>query len=754
MLAASFSSSLQHYAAEKDNEKTKDVAAAISQSSSTKSTIEPPAQVRAEVMLSNHARNLFLRGAFRDDSPLIKVAVDKKRNSPYVPTGRDYPSSSATKASKDHSQKIARTQVGFDMVWEHFGSKVPDWSETFDLLKRMTPKRSETPNMAAVRVVLPSSWDMSVGNKRIEFLDATTGLATKLRVSTDHQNPSAIVLRGESAVLAKAADELIRACPEVEIFQLGDVATFDYKAKQLWPTIADAEDEGLSIPLGKKDNIWMHKELQTYWIDRPYEQTPKPKWWTKDSFKTYITTLVCGRLQPHLAMKYYKQPRENGKLIDTDGIRIKLILNAFEDPSARECITPSVLKMAIAFMAQKGGHRASADRLFTLAEEWGLPMDTEIFNVILGGYVAKRDVAFFHKFLQKMEARYFYPNARTWLHFLKLVQRDDERRQIIAALYEIGLFEDPATRRGIAGIMASYDSYAAFKAGKSLDMFLADQAMRYGEDWFTVDALHSIIKQFLWFHDSSDPNFPTFKALLDRRTSDGRQISLLSTSNTILESCIDKKDWSTALWILSRMSQHNQDPNHRTYTLLTTLATSTRARSSLGVIFFYAILDRKLRTASRKTMQHIMLKRLLIWSPVRIFSKKIGALLKESKIANEHSVVAGAEWAILTSCRGYKPIKSLAAALDTTWRTMDQPLSYQNIDPAHSCSKEIISHDYAIKMRHVSGEQPHMTVHIDAAFDPATMLRNWDPEKEATSRGSPRSDDSSGELHQAATPVA
>ncbi|EFY91415.1 hypothetical protein MAC_02578 [Metarhizium acridum CQMa 102] len=729
LLSASFSTSRRQYEAEQEKDKTRDSATLASQALPMTSGIEQSAKARGEVVESNRARNAFMRGAFRDQSSQIQAAVDKKRNSPYVPTARDYPSVAATRASEGFSRKMARVQVGFDMIWEHFGGKVPDWSETFNLLKRMTPKRSETPNMAAVRVVLPSSWDMSVGNKRIEFLDATTGLTTKLRMSADHQNPSAVVLRGESAVLAKAADELIRACPDVEIFKLGDVATVDYKAKQLWPAIEDAQDAGSSVPPGNKDNIWVHKELQTYWIDLPYEQTPKPRRWTKESFETYITALVCGRLRPYLAMKYYRQPRENGKLIDTEGIRIRLILKAFEDPAARECITTSVLKMAIGFMAHKGGHRASADRLFTLAEGWGLPMDTELFNVVLGGYVAKRDVAFFHKLLQKMEERYFYPNARTWLHFLKLVQRDDERRQVIAAMYENGLFEDPATRRGIAETMASNDSFAAFKAGKSLDVFLADQAMRYGEDWYTVEAINRILEEFFWFHDRSHPDFSAFKSLLDRYASNGHQVGIRSTSNVIIKCCISRGDWPTALWALSRMLQHGREPNSQTYTSLVSLAISSRAHSSLGVLFFYGVLYRKLRKGPRSVMQGVMLKRLMDGFPVKIFFNKMGRLLTEKKVASDHAIVAGAEWAILHSCKGYKPVKSLAAALDTTWRTMDQPLLRTALaaDPEES-AKRVLLHDYAVKMRDESGQQPPIIVHLDTAFDPETMLRNSNPE--------------------------
>ncbi|KND86353.1 hypothetical protein TOPH_08996 [Tolypocladium ophioglossoides CBS 100239] len=684
-------------------------------------------QLRTEVVHTNHTRNQLLRDAFRVDTAATREAVEQKLSSPFVPVARDYPSPIAARQSMAQSRKIARVQVGFDIIWRQFGSGTPDWADTFNLLKRMTPKRSEGPNMTAVRIVLPKSWDLAVGNHKIEFVDSTTGVAAKLRVSADHQNPSAIVLRGQSSVLAKAADELIAACKDVEVFRLGEVAAFDYEVKRLWPAIEDAPDGGSSLPADKLDNIWVHKELQTYWIDKPYEQTPRPKWWTKETFESYITALVCGRLRPHLAMPFYRQVRKDGNLIDTDGIRVGLILRTFEDPSARDCVTPSVLKMAMAFMAHRGGHRASADRLFTQAEEWGLPMDTDAFNVMLDGYVAKRDVAFFHKFLQKMEARYFHPNARTWLLFLKLVQRDDERRQIIVAMYELGLFEDPATRRGIAGIMAGYDSYAAFTAGKKLDMFMADQTMRYGEDWFTVGASNRILKEFLHFHGKEHSRFADFKGLIERQSEDGRKVDI-STINLILEHCAAARDWDTAMWALSRLPQFECEPDHRTYQLLISLACNARSPNALGVAFFYGVLDRKLRQSARKAMQRVLLGQHPnpFWTETRpkIISNKMSKALEESKVGSTTTVVAGVEWAILSACDGYKPAKPLAAALDVAFRTMDQPMHQQMKDPGRE-TKDAQVRDFAVKLEDPPGKRPRMTVHLDARFRPETMVRSW-----------------------------
>ncbi|ODA80637.1 hypothetical protein RJ55_03596 [Drechmeria coniospora] len=697
-----------------------------SAASPTPSTdIELPSELPSKDLHPNRSRNHFLRDAFRAQTPAIQDAVTRKLNSPFVPVAREYPSSGVTRKRQASSRKIARTQVGFDTIWHHFGSRTPEWSKIFNLLKSMTSKRSEAPNMTAMRIVLPKSWDLAVGNKKVEFVDSTTGLLAKLRVSSDHQNPSAIVLRGLGSVLAKAADELIAACKDVEVFKLGEVAAFDYEAKRLWPAIDDAPNGGSAIPADKLGNIWVHKELQTHWTDRPYEQTPRPERWTTEAFASYIAALVSGRLHPHLAMPFYRQPRKYGNLIDTDGIRVRLIMRAFEDPAARECVTPSILKMAMAFMAHRGGHRASADRLFTMAEEWGIPMDTDAFNILLDGYVTKRDVAFFHRVLQNMEAAFFHPNARTWLLFLKLVQRDDERRQIIVGMYDLGLFEDPATRRGIAGIMAGYDSYAAFKAGKKLDTFMADQAMRYGKDWFTVAALNRILKEYFSFYAKDNPRFDDFKALIDRQSEDGRKVDI-STIDLILDYCAEARDWETALWALSRLSQFHCEPGHRTYQLLISLARNAQSANALGVTFFYGVVDRKLGLRARKLMQQILLDQnpTSFWSAVRpnVFSKKMAAALKQSKVGRATSAVAGLEWAILSVCDGYKPVKPLASALDVAFRTMDRPM-HQQLKNSNDAAKNVQSRAFAVKLEDIEGERTRMIVHLDAQFDAEKMVR-------------------------------
>ncbi|KAL6789256.1 hypothetical protein J3E68DRAFT_414164 [Trichoderma sp. SZMC 28012] len=712
-----------------------------SQDAPAEAETSPPATTDSPVKSTrlNNARNRMFRQAFQDNSEARREDVERKLTSPYVPTVRDYPSAHAAEESKVHALQVARVQTAFDVIWRHFGQATPTWSETFNLLKRMMTKRSEPSSMAAMRIVLPKSWKLELESKKIEFVDSTTGLLAKLRVSSDHQDPSAIILRGKSSVLANAAEELVAACKDVEVYRLGEVAAFGYEEKRLWPAIEDAADGGSFIPEDKLDNIWVHQEHQTYWIDTPYEQTPKPEQWTVENLDLYITILVCGRLRPHLALRYYVRPEKDGTFVDTDGIRIRLIMDALTDDGARACITPSILKMAMSFMAHKGGHRADADRLLTLAEEWGIPLDTEVFNIMLEGYVTKRDVSFFHWLLRKMEQRYFQPNARTWLLFLELVEKEIERRQIIVAMYDLGLFQDPATRRGIARIMATHDAYVAFRSGKRLEAFMAEQKSRYGDDWFTADAMNSILTEFFRFHERDNRRYDEFRSLIEKQSEDGRKIGA-DTINLVLEKCLAYKDWDTAIWALTKLHESGCEADALTYQYVIRLAIRMQLPHALGVAVFYAALEYKLRDLTRVILRRHLVDHVkdTFWlrHKPKLLSKEMGRLLMHQKAQGMSRVVSRVEWAINHVCKGYKPAKPLVELLDVAQRTKDWPLILRHRYPQSFQYEgaDAPTDDLAIRMESEVAGGKSMNVHLNWHFDPKTMVKRWNEEREKKSQ--------------------
>ncbi|CAM1500790.1 Fc.00g099520.m01.CDS01 [Cosmosporella sp. VM-42] len=669
-------------------------------------------------------RNRLFKEAFRVEARELDDPGAQKIHKAFIARPQSYPNEKATRASYKEHLRDTRRQVGLGIVWSHFNMAVPQWTDCFHLIKTMTPQWSDRTSMSAVRIVLPKSWDIDVNNQNMEYVDSVTGVLRKLRTVVD-KNPSAIVLRGKSSVLTAAADEIVRFCKEAEVYELGEVGTSDYKTKQLWPTIEGAPNAGASLPEDKMDNIWVHKEYQPHWLTKPYEDIPKPEIWTQENFETYVATLTYGRIPSHLAIPFYGKRAQNGRHIDTEGIRIRLIVEAFEDPAARPFITASVLKMAISLMAFKGGHRASASRLIALGEEWGIPMDTDIFNVMLEGYAHKRDVGFFFRFLRRMEARYYQPNIRTWLLFLQLIKGDDERRQAIVAMYELGMFNHNATRKGIAEVMASQDAYSAFKAGTPLDAFLLDQKERYGSDWCTVEAMNKIITELLRFHRKEDPRIADCKKLIQIRSEAGQRIEL-STINLLLSHAANTLHWDIALWAMSLFKPSGCEPDQNTYAALMSLCIKSQSPHALGTVYFYGVLARKLKTASRSMLRKVLLRKHPdpFWKYYQpgIFPKEAVYDLWENKIPSSSAIMSRIERVILEKWDGYIPTKPLARSLEAAFRTNDQPFHQQISSGRQRGEVKVL----VLKLKRTNGEEGNINVRLAGTFEPQQMILGWD----------------------------
>lgn len=647
---------------------------------------------------------------------------------------RNYPTSSGTYDSKLEHLTDVRRQVGHAIVWNQFYKKPPTWRDSLSQLNRTTPKESERPEMSAVRIVLPTSWSVEVKNLNLEYVDSVTGVLQRLRASPD-KGPSSIILRGKSTILSKAVNDIIKHCDQAKVYELGSVAASDYKTKQLWPTIETGPDDGAATLEGNNESIWLHKEPKQFDITQPYEKILRPEEWTQENFTAYITTLCYSRVPSHLAIKFYGERKRNGRYIDTEGVRIGLITSAFENPQAQQFITAPLLKMALSLMAFKGGHRAEANKIFLLGEKLGVPMDTDTYNIMLEGYVAKRDPAFFYGFLRKMEANCFYPNITTWLLFLRLVRGVAERKQIIVAMYELGMLQHAATRRGIANIMASADAYRAFKAGKTLDQFLADQKVRYGKDWLSAGAVNGIMTELLRFDRAQDPRIDDCKRLIEIQTQAGLPIEL-TTINLILRQASKRAKWKTALWAVSLFKEARREPNADSYTFLIKLAIKAKSPHSLGTIYFYGVLNRKLKMAARTKLSRVLLRlhEDAFWHnwefQPNIFPKDVIPDLLNNKVSNPRLVMSRIERAILDMWEGYTTTQPFAYSLNLAYLCNDLDL-HRHIRErkanGESEQQPFLAQQHAIKLRRLDGTGGQVIVRLTGRFNPKSMLEGWAP---------------------------
>lgn len=606
--------------------------------------------------------------------------------SPFVPVLREYPSKYSTRRSAGHVRVAATAIMGHNAVWghhlypNHFLTDPMAWGPVFENLKSMTPRQRGGKKVSALRVRLPESWDLDLTYQTINFIESTTGVMSKLRTSPYFKGGSILMLRGWRETLAKAADELLAISKDVQIFELGEVSNLDYESRQLWPRIPDALGDGTTLDTKMRNGLWVHGELTEELIETRYEDIPKPSEWTAESLEAYISKIVCSRIYTDRAVALYGQPKEVGtkstptrrglNRIDTEGIRVRLIRDTMMDPAVKSLITPSMLNMALVFMSQRGGHRASASKLFQYAEEQGSPVDTDTYNILLKGYVLNREVRFFYKLLRRMRARYIRPNAQTWLLFMQLLQRAEHRNQVAAAMWENGMFDDPTVRRSIASIMVNFDAYSAFRTGMTMKNFLDSREARYGKDWQTAKSMRGILEEYLGFYGSATLESKTaaILQLMDRQLDDGDKVRT-NDVNIILSHCEDTKDWAFACWALTLLDRYGCQANESTYRTMIDIAYKTSRPRALGVVLYYAILDRKFNFQSRLVTRSILSGA----SPSNVFWRfnqpylfdetMLGSIMpgSDSLRITEPQLVS----VIRSACDGYTPVSPLPSIVDT-----------------------------------------------------------------------------------------
>ncbi|KAH7325904.1 hypothetical protein B0I35DRAFT_405236 [Stachybotrys elegans] len=592
--------------------------------------------------------NRVMRDYFDPDSDMIRETL----KSPYVPIPKAYPSPAMAAESEKHARGIAIGLMGSENIArEMYGQEAPSFQKTFRVLRSITPSPEQDP-MAAIRVVFPKGWDLNIKNKEIDYVDSQSGLSSKIRISRDNQDPSIVVVRARASRLPGVAEDMKKMCSDAVIYRLGGAKS------------RNSERTALPTPQALDSGSLVHEESAPRWIDCAYEDIPKPAVWTLESFHQYVTSLVYGRLRTELAAKLYKQS------IDTDGIRVKLILEAFLDPGAKTFITPHIFRLASSFLSTRGGHRASARVLRQRAVEWGVPIDTELFNDVLEGYVVKHDAVHFDRTLMQMRSQHLNANARTWILFLRFLQRDYERKKVLIAMCDYGFHKEPGVHGELAEIFASHDAYTSFQRRDSLNAFWAEQTKRYGEGWYTGAARGPILHELLRLRPK-DKRCEDAETVLNWKPSDGRAISLQDI-NMMLRFASANHDWEVALLALRQFSNnHHLTPNVKTYDSIFHLAINTHMPHVLSVAILHGILERRIGQ-SRITLRKVIDGEHAdpFWKPTQLL------LLSQSILHSIHDrgyrVVEAVEWAVLSALKGYKPVlplhQSLSQALATEKR--------------------------------------------------------------------------------------
>lgn len=587
----------------------------------TKSVSKAPANKLPQISdkAEKHERNKTIRRSFQNPS---QERVAKELKGAFVSSWRQYPSEDMTALSEKECKKEARKLAGAHAIWEkslhskHFLVEQLDWHHIHELLKGITPRSINDDNrVSAMRVVLSDSLIESDSlGKGVNFISSVTGILEKLRVSPDAKSSDgaekvSFILRGGRRALSHAADELSKIHEGVEVFELGDVATTDYHTQRLWPTKDVLSEEDLkAYNRSTRDRLWLHPEPEPHWITKRFSDIPKPEKGNAQAFESYITELVCSRIRSdHVLPLYYEGHKDGyGKNIDIETDRARMIMEAFEDPENQSSITSTSLKRALSHLARIEGYRGKAKRLFRLAEDLGLPMDTENYNIMLEGIANSNDYRDFHKWITKMKTCEFEPNARTWLLFLRLVKKDDIRQQVVSSMFERNLLTHESVRRSVAAISAPMDAHQAFKSGADLKQFIREHNSRFGYLWYSREALFGILREYFRFFRNTPISAVDWSFLVEQKFECGERLDTQSM-NDLVELCVENKDWVGAIWGVNFMQNHRIVFDDKTIKLLMGLACDTGNYFAFTATLFHGVHHRAINWSAKQFLKFVLL---------------------------------------------------------------------------------------------------------------------------------------------------
>ncbi|CAH0018450.1 unnamed protein product [Clonostachys rhizophaga] len=677
-------------------------------------------------------KNAVYREIYRSikpDDPLIQ----EKLASPFAPQTLNYPSALSRRANFNSVHLAAKKLVALDKLWamhlpeDHFLLQRLDWNHILGRLKDMTPKQSDG-DLATMRFVLPENVSFDFEQRRLEFVDSATGQTSRLRASGDRANPTGVILRGPRKALAKVADELIQVSKQVQVFELGDVTTQDYVTTQLWPATNNPVNDGETNSDDARDSLWLSTEPTKPTTGRRVEHMLIPVHWSVDGLSSFIKNVIYThlppRLDPTLHSDLIKQIGDGA--LDRNAVKARLIMKVLTDPSATQFITVHTLKMSMAFLTRRGGYIADADRLLSFAEERGLPMDTEFFNILLESYASNLDYRYFFKLLSKMKSRFFRPNARTWLLFLRLVQGNSERQRIVAAMYDLGLFKDPETRRGIGSVFAQREAHLAFKTGGvNIQQFMDILATTYGSDWRTQETLSSILKEYLHVMGKG-LQMSQLELLLQQQPDDGRPLDA-RFFNDILEHCQATRDWNLAIWTLQQMNKRGVMPDEKSYDHLIQMAVWTKRQRTLGAVLFQAILDQSVTSEMRLMLADLIQGRhkKVFWRTRQplVFTRAMLLDMSLRRNLSGHDPWHDMVQCILSECGDLVPGQSLGETIDQALRTDNFEFKYQ----------QRVNKPVTFKLKHPDGSSPGRTLSLQHSSDESpTTLPKADPDESWT----------------------
>ena len=461
-----------------------------------------------------------------------------------------------------------------------------DWRAILDLLTKWTPELAAPQD--AIKVTIPRESLQILLSDSQRNLWNIKSRAGRCRI-TLYQPPEQanadpyIMLGGLPTAITAAVTEILSITSKAKVLNLqGSSSTGPHDGRPF----SDAAPSVTVTQIGVRVTpILEHKTPvphKPYNLEMRADRIPRPREWTFETFEQYVAALVMGSLPPGLSDKLY-----HGIGGDTHQNAVVAQLRAaFDDPAASAAISSPAFKLALSYLTQDGetfvGHaQALLERVRTL----GLPMDTEVFNMMASTATESKNLLAFKVMIDLMLAQNLKPDTQTWLLFLRIIEAEEVRRYILHSMLTKGLLSDPHTVNSVATEMGEHDAYRAIQLGQDTDAFLAGLRELYGPEWRLTRSAANRYLNILARHGKFDDLKKLLRHMWTNQDSKPDTMSL----NTILARCRYQRKVIFAVKIIRMFDE--QDPtiaDQHTMQLLLELARHTSRPHLFGAVWRYA----------------------------------------------------------------------------------------------------------------------------------------------------------------------
>ncbi|KAF5507495.1 hypothetical protein CGCA056_v013262 [Colletotrichum aenigma] len=338
--------------------------------------------------------------------------------------------------------------------------------------------------------------------------------------------------------------------------------------------------------------------INTYTLETPFEKIPKPIIWTPQTFEAYIAAIAKAKLSPRLAQRFY------GSGVGAMTAAFDLLCNTFKDVTARHALSTRAFKVALQTVEVHGhSYRHHARDLFSSMCNLGVPLDTEVFNILLKGTIVVKDLGNFDRVISLMVGNGCAPNVDTWCLVLSMMQDWQVRRHIIKTMDMCGMLVEPGGPQRIAKELAVWDVRQHQTNWSGVEDFLQAQEGRYGKKWATLSAVNKILTEIGRMGHLDDA-----LEFLDimRNTCDIRP-STLSINILVYHARLQRKP-EAAIPALRRAHEWQIPLDETIYHELFKLMTVLRKPNMMGIVWRYAALNGTTSWDMRRDVSELMMR--------------------------------------------------------------------------------------------------------------------------------------------------